>query len=222
MKFSAVVILFLTRFNLARYVAKSEEADPNDENAKSAKEAVKVIVAMQGDKDEVAVDIEISSLFAHAVGKETRWFSSCRCHDHIWRLPISHAEKVNGFELKPTPQQQIAFGVASEAASWQGDTAERWSATCAASHRTASSRLWPNLMGASAVRSFIAFNRSRLSGAKRSNLSIDIGNGCHVCSLVCGRNLRTAVASHRWQWNSGTRPRQQDNWIWSIVLHIDL
>ena len=58
---------------------------------------VKIKEAKQ-DKHKLATIVEAFHVFSRQVGRETRWFGGCCCHDHIWRKPLTDQAKLRLFQ----------------------------------------------------------------------------------------------------------------------------
>ena len=93
-KVSAAISLFLSRFDeqkIKKPIGHVEAADTIDPNCLSK------ITKAKGDDLKVAALTESYSVFAKAVGHEARWFTGCRCHDHIWKQSVSDLAKTRLF-----------------------------------------------------------------------------------------------------------------------------
>ena len=54
---------------------------------------LRTITAMQSRCEEISCKLEAMHCFALHVGQQARWFTGCKCHDHIWTADISEKRK---------------------------------------------------------------------------------------------------------------------------------
>ena len=78
--------VFLERFGPGKYnngVCHSDK-DAGCEDASNAKGSLKPLVDFTTDSDIFVLHTEALHKSIHAVGRESRWLSGCRCHGWIW------------------------------------------------------------------------------------------------------------------------------------------
>ena len=72
------------------------------------------LASAKRDVDNFAMQCHVFAAVSRSVGREARWFTGCRCHDHIWTLQKTWPEKKKCSWSPSTTTTMIAHGGTAE------------------------------------------------------------------------------------------------------------
>ena len=94
-KMAASIGVFLGRLDVGR--RQRPAPAPEEGGATLNPKCLQILSAAQEDVDFLEAKLEALAVFSRAVGHAARWFTGCRCHDHIWQANISDEKKAAQF-----------------------------------------------------------------------------------------------------------------------------
>ena len=96
-RLSGIIELFLATFSADKVKRPVGHAEGVIEGSIDPKCMLK-IEELQRDPKTYAAKVEAHACFSSAVGRESRWMTGCKCHDHIWKLRVTDAAKLKLFQ----------------------------------------------------------------------------------------------------------------------------
>ena len=94
-KLDAAIEVFFDRFDLQQFQTSGGIVPAGDTSEPSIDpKAGRTLAEAKKDRWVIAATMSAHAAFAEAVGRHSRWFTACDCHDYIWTMPnTSEKEK---------------------------------------------------------------------------------------------------------------------------------
>jgi len=98
-RLTAAIELFWEVFDADKFRTQTGHM-PTDHSAIDP-ESAKVLEDAKPHACKICAEVEAHWVFSNSVGQAHRWFTGCRCHDHIWTdTTLSDLQKQNQFALE--------------------------------------------------------------------------------------------------------------------------